>query len=86
MSFLSREILLLADESRTKDFRLEDLCGLVSHELSHQWLGNMLTPSSWNYAWIKESFATFFQYMGVDLVRSDCEAFPGADCLTSQLC
>jgi aminopeptidase N len=34
---------------------------LVSHELSHQWWGDVLTCRNWSEIWLNESFATFFQ-------------------------
>lgn len=33
--------------------------GLVSHELAHQWFGDMLTCRDWGELWLNESFATF---------------------------
>lgn len=64
-----REMNLLADETRTKAFGLEDINRLVSHALSQQWFGNLVTPATWDSAWLKDSFATFFQFKVVDLVR-----------------
>ncbi len=32
---------------------------LVSHELAHQWFGDLITEWSWDSAWLSEGFATF---------------------------
>jgi aminopeptidase N len=34
---------------------------LVSHELAHQWFGDLLTCRDWAHAWLNEGFATFFE-------------------------
>ncbi len=31
----------------------------VSHELSHQWFGDMITCANWHHLWINEGFATY---------------------------
>jgi aminopeptidase N len=33
--------------------------GLLAHEFSHQWWGNMVTCHSWTEFWLNEGFATF---------------------------
>lgn len=33
---------------------------LLSHELSHQWFGDLVTCQNWRELWLNESFATFF--------------------------
>lgn len=33
---------------------------LVSHELAHQWFGDLLTCKDWSHAWLNEGFATYF--------------------------
>ena len=35
--------------------------GLVSHELAHQWWGDMLTCKDWAHIWLNEGFASYFE-------------------------
>ena len=34
---------------------------LVSHELAHQWFGDLVTCRDWSHAWLNEGFATYFE-------------------------
>lgn len=34
---------------------------LVSHELGHQWYGDLLTTRDWSHVWLNEGFATFLE-------------------------
>ncbi len=40
-----------------------DFDGLVSHELAHQWFGDLLTCKDWSHAWLNEGFATYFEVL-----------------------
>ena len=48
----------LHDERAHLDFCSEPL---VSHELAHQWFGDLLTCRDWAHAWLNEGFATYFE-------------------------
>lgn len=36
-----------------------DLDGLISHELCHQWTGDLMTCKSWDHLWLNEGWATY---------------------------
>ncbi|MGD9688252.1 MAG: M1 family aminopeptidase [Phycisphaerales bacterium] len=40
-----------------------DLDGLISHELAHQWFGDLITCRSWEHIWLNEGFATYFTHL-----------------------
>jgi len=48
----------LHDETAHLDFSSDPL---VSHELAHQWFGDLVTCRDWAHAWLNEGFATFFE-------------------------
>ena len=48
----------LHDETAALDFSSDPL---VSHELAHQWFGDLLTCRDWAHAWLNEGFATYME-------------------------
>ena len=48
----------LHDKRASLDISSDDI---VSHELAHQWFGDLLTCRHWGEIWLNESFAVFFE-------------------------
>lgn len=65
-----RETALLFDPvvSTIDDHR--SIAMVMAHEITHQWFGNLVTPKWWDDLWLKEGFATYFEYLGVNDVRN----------------
>ncbi|MEY2416550.1 MAG: hypothetical protein QOH53_1884 [Ilumatobacteraceae bacterium] len=40
----------------------------LSHELTHQWFGDAVSPARWKDIWLNESFATYGEWMWLDHV------------------
>ena len=66
-----REIALLADPATTTVASKHYIATVISHELSHQWFGNLVTMKWWNDLWLNESFATLMEYIAVDAIHPE---------------
>ncbi|MCK7478387.1 MAG: hypothetical protein M0C28_14030 [Candidatus Moduliflexus flocculans] len=51
---------IMVSEADEPDF---SAIGIVSHELAHQWWGDLITLRSWGHAWMNESFGTYSDYL-----------------------
>ena len=62
---------ILFDRKAARDFTSDPL---ISHELAHQWFGDLMTCRDWSHGWLNESFATYLEmlwdehHLGIDPV------------------
>ncbi len=63
---------ILFDRKAARDFTSDPL---ISHELAHQWFGDLMTCRDWSHGWLNESFATYLEmlwdehHLGIDMYR-----------------
>ena len=65
-----RESCLLIDKTATLTDRIQ-IATVITHELSHQWFGNLVTMAWWDDLWLNESFANMMEYYCLDAIRPE---------------
>ncbi|KFM56599.1 Aminopeptidase N, partial [Stegodyphus mimosarum] len=66
-----RETALLYDPRYSSASNKQRVIVVISHELAHQWFGNLVTPKWWDDLWLNEGFASYVEYLGVNAVHPD---------------
>lgn len=65
-----RETTLLYDSSASTAYAQQRVASVVAHEQAHMWFGDLVTCDWWEYTWLNEGFARYWQYFGTALVET----------------
>ena len=56
------------------DVATEQADQLLLHELAHQWVGDLVSPSTWKDIWLNEGFATYSEWLWLERTGQEAAA------------
>ncbi len=65
--------LLLVDEKTASIFHKQGASEVISHEIAHQWFGDLVTMKWWDDLWLNESFATWMESKVTEALHPEWE-------------
>ena len=68
-----REVALLVDPVNSSAGTREIVAAIISHEMAHQWFGDLVTMEWWDDLWLNESFASWMGDKAVDYLHPEWE-------------
>mmetsp|Transcript_86918 Transcript_86918/g.190909 ORF Transcript_86918/g.190909 Transcript_86918/m.190909 type:complete len:893 (-) Transcript_86918:215-2893(-) len=64
-----REVDLMIDQKNASNQQKQRVCIVVTHELAHQWFGNLVTMAWWDDLWLNEGFASWCENWAADVIN-----------------
>ena len=65
--------ILLIDEKTASIFHKQSASEVISHEIAHQWFGDLVTMKWWDDLWLNESFATWMESKVTEALHPEWE-------------
>lgn len=63
--------MILCDENKSSIDTLYRIASTIIHQSSHQWFGNVVSPTWWTHIWINGGLAEYFKYYITNKVEID---------------
>ncbi|KAK5649479.1 hypothetical protein RI129_000508 [Pyrocoelia pectoralis] len=67
-----REDMLLVSPDAEATYK-QQVVSTIAHEIGHQYFGNLVSPEWWDYIWLNEGFANYFQHYLAHKVEPDMD-------------
>lgn len=65
------ETLFVPRRDSSVDETKNKVTALLSHEIAHQWFGNLVTPKWWQDLWLSEGISRYIEHLSLQSVSTE---------------